>query len=228
MNPVAKRTVTALALAAAVVLAIVHSPLWLVTAVFAAVVALAAVEFTTLLWRRSRSPAVRLGGTLLGVGVLVGGLSALPFAAWRYGNLMMLYLIAVVKLSDMGGFAFGISSAKLMKGGNHKLCPTVSPNKSWEGLGGSLLAATLMSLLLMPLTGFSWRWSVLFGVIAALVGTLGDLAESKFKRWAQVKDSSTMRVFNGLGGFLDMVDSLLLAPALLLALIVGFRLAGGC
>jgi phosphatidate cytidylyltransferase len=52
-------------------------------------------------------------------------------------------------------------------------------------------------------------------VTAAIVGTAGDLVESKFKRWVGVKDSSTMKITNGMGGFLDMVDSLLFAPAVI-------------
>ena len=52
---------------------------------------------------------------------------------------------------------------------------------------------------------------------AALLGTAGDLVESKFKRWVGVKDSSAMKMTNGLGGILDMIDSLLIAPPVLLA-----------
>ena len=57
-----------------------------------------------------------------------------------------------------------------------------------------------------------------FGVTAALVGTFGDLVESKFKRWVGVKDSSTFMPA-GMGGLLDMFDSLLFAPAVLLPFI---------
>ena len=53
-------------------------------------------------------------------------------------------------------------------------------------------------------------------MVAALVGTAGDLVESRFKRWVGVKDSSTMKITNGMGGILDMLDSLLIAPAVLL------------
>ena len=135
MNPVLKRIITALSTAALVVLAIIYVPTgWIPPAVWA-VVALAAVEYALLLKRKV--PLLSLKGSvflLVGFAVIGWGLSALSDAASRHGNLMMLYLIAIVKFSDMGGFAFGMSSAKLMKGGNHKLCPTISPNKSWEGL----------------------------------------------------------------------------------------------
>ena len=216
MNPVCKRILTALSTAALVVLAIVYAPLKVITPVFCLLMALAVFEYALLL--KLKVPLLSVRGALalvLGFLVITGGLSALPAAAAGHGNLMMLYLIAIVKLSDMGGFAFGLSSAKLMKGGNHKLCPTVSPNKSWEGLFGSLLASSLMSCAWIPYTQFSVGKALCFGVAAALVGTFGDLVESKFKRWVGVKDSATFMPA-GLGGFLDMFDSLLFAPAALL------------
>ena len=129
---------------------------------------------------------------------------------------MLLYVIAVVKFSDVGGFALGTLSAKLMKGGNHKLCPSISPNKSYEGLFGSLLFSCAISLLFAGITNFSPVKSVLIGIAAAFLGTAGDLVESKFKRWAGVKDSSAMKITNGMGGFLDMFDSLLIAPGVML------------
>ena len=219
MNPVLKRIVTALSTAALVVLAIIHVPTGWIPPVVWAVIALAVVEYALLLKRKV--PLLSPKGLILlalGFVVIRWGLSALPDAAFWHGNLMMLYLIAIVKFSDMGGFAFGMSSAKLMKGGNHKLCPTISPNKSWEGLFGSVLASVLMSLAFVPVTHFAWPKAVAFGVVAALVGTFGDLVESKFKRWVGVKDSATFMPA-GLGGFLDMFDSLLFAPAVLISFI---------
>ena len=154
---------------------------------------------------------------LLGPVVIGLGLLSLPEIAMRHGNLMMLYTVAIVKFSDVGGFAFGLTSAKLMKnrGGNHKMCPTISPGKSWEGFVGSLLLSSAVSLAFMGVTHFSVPKSIALGVVAAVVGTAGDLVESKFKRWVGVKDSSTMKITNGLGGFLDMFDSLIFAPAVL-------------
>ena len=219
MNPVLKRILTALTTAALVVLAIIYVPTKALPPIFSVVMALAVFEFALLLKKKVPLVSARgIFGLILGFVVIVCGLSALPAAAVKFGNLWMLYLIAIVKFSDMGGFAFGLSSAKLMKGGNHKLCPTISPNKSWEGLFGSVFASSVMSCAWMSFTHFGIGKALAFGVAAALVGTFGDLVESKFKRWVGVKDSATFMPA-GLGGFLDMFDSLLFAPAALLPFI---------
>ena len=220
MNPVLKRIITALTTAALVVLAIVYLPTKALPPIFSVVMALAVIEFALLLKKKVPLASVRgIVGLLLGFAVIAGGLSALPASAvLTKSNLWMLYLIAIVKFSDMGGFAFGMSSAKLMKGGNHKLCPTISPNKSWEGLFGSVFASSVMSCAWMSFTHFGVGKALAFRAVAALVGTFGDLVESKFKRWVGVKDSATFMPA-GLGGFLDMFDSLLFAPAALLPFI---------
>ena len=220
MNPVLKRIITALTTAALVVLAIVYLPTKALPPIFSVVMALAVIEFALLLKKKVPLASVRgIVGLLLGFAVITGGLSALPASAvLTKSNLWMLYLIAIVKFSDMGGFAFGMLSAKLMKGGNHKLCPTISPNKSWEGLFGSVFASSVMSCAWMSFTHFGVGKALAFGAVAALVGTFGDLVESKFKRWVGVKDSATFMPA-GLGGFLDMFDSLLFAPAALLPFI---------
>ena len=219
MNPVLKRIITALSTAALVVLAIIYAPpRWIVPA-FAVLMAFAFLEFVLLLRKKSDASLTARAAVFLAGCASLCGLAALPaIAAMKGDGVWMLYVIAIVKFSDMGGFAFGMSSAKLMKGGNHKLCPTISPNKSWEGLFGSVLASVLMSLAFVPFTHFAWPKAVAFGVVAALVGTFGDLVESKFKRWVGVKDSATFMPA-GLGGFLDMFDSLLFAPVVLLPFI---------
>ena len=214
MSPVLKRIVSALAVAALAVLAVIHAPLCVIWPAVVALIALAFVEYLLLLNRKfgvwTKAPA------WAGLGLLVlSGLLALPYVAWRHGNWMLLYVIAIVKVSDMGGFALGLSTARLMRGGNHKLCPSVSPGKSWEGLFGSVLAACAVSCLFVPVTRFAWGKALAFGVAAAIVGTAGDLVESRFKRWVGVKDSATFMPA-GLGGLLDVLDSLLFAPVVLL------------
>ena len=224
MNPVLKRTLTGLAVGAVVICAALLAPPVAIMPVVACLAVLAIAEFGVLLFKKSAG-GLSVVAFLFGAAIIACGLWALVLVQQRYGdatcgslklgNVMLLYVIAIVKFSDVGGFAFGLTSAKLMKGGNHKLCPTISPNKSWEGLFGSVFASCLVSCCFMGATGFGVAKSLACGVTAALVGTAGDLVESKFKRWVGVKDSSTMKITNGMGGFLDMVDSLLFAPAVL-------------
>lgn len=212
MNPIFKRIVTALSTAAVVVCAIIYAdPSWFVPVV--AVLTLAAwFEYYQLVARKAVPWSLRgLAILLPGLAIIAGALAVLPYLALNFGNLMLLYVIAVVKISDMGGFALGVAF------GRHKLCPSISPNKSWEGLFGSVLASVILSSAFLPMTHFPWLKAVVFGVVAALVGTFGDLVESKFKRWVGVKDSATFMPA-GLGGFLDMFDSLMFAPAVLAAL----------
>ena len=218
MNSIAKRTISALTTAALVVLAIIYAPTKWILPVFSVAIALVVMEYLALLVKKLGWSVRAVGPFLLGALLIMICLAALPATAAKFGNLMMLYLIAIVKISDMGGFAAGVSTAKLMKGGNHKMCPTISPNKSWEGLAGSVAASCILSCSFMPITHFVWYKALAFGVTAALVGTFGDLVESKFKRWVGVKDSSTFMPA-GMGGLLDMFDSLLFAPAVLLPFI---------
>ncbi len=212
MNAIAKRVVTALTVAALVVCGVLFAPPVVIAAVVAALGFLAVLEYGLLLARRLDPASVPFVGFFwLGSLLLAAAFAVLPVvaAAAPQKNLMLLYLLAIVKISDMGGFAFGVAF------GRHKLCPSISPNKSWEGLAGSVFASCLVSSAFMPVTGFGWPKALGFGVAAALVGTFGDLVESKFKRWVGVKDSSSMRLTNGMGGMLDMFDSLLFAPGLL-------------
>ncbi len=93
--------------------------------------------------------------------------------------------------------------------GRHKLAPRVSPNKSWEGSVGSLVASVLIG------GAYLWRFlpevpllgAILLTIVANAAGQVGDLIESAMKRGAGVKDSGT--ILPGHGGFLDRVDSTL-------------------
>ena len=222
MNPVLKRTITGLAVGMVVLFAILFAPLEVFPAVLEVLALLAYAEYALLLRKKVQLLSLT-GGVFLVVGLIaiLGGLGSLAAVAFKggtpmRGNLMLLYVVMIVKFSDVGGFAFGVSSAKLMKGGNHKMCPSISPGKSWEGMAGSIFASCLVSLCWMPWgTGYSLAKTLALGVVAAVVGTLGDLVESKFKRWIGVKDSTALKFTNGMGGLLDMFDSLIFAPAVL-------------
>ncbi|HLL80562.1 MAG TPA: CDP-archaeol synthase [Ktedonobacteraceae bacterium] len=92
--------------------------------------------------------------------------------------------------------------------GRHKLAPTISPGKTWEGAFGGLVFTIAAALLfaMWPL-GIPWYLALLLGVLLAVAATLGDLAESLIKRQTHVKDSG--QIMPGHGGILDRVDSLI-------------------
>ena len=226
MNPVLKRVLTGLTVGAAVVAAILLAPAKALVTVLLVLWALLFVEYEALLRRKlscASAPVLGLGLHCVGLACLTLMVLSLISVLVRNGNLMLFFVIAVIKFSDVGGFAFGLTSAKLMKDGNHKMCPTISPNKSWEGMFGSVLFSSIVALAFTGVTHFAWWQSLVCGFTGAVVGTAGDLVESKFKRWVGVKDSSTMKITNGMGGFLDMFDSLLFAPAVLMVLFELFK-----
>ena len=217
MNPILKRTITGISVGAAVIAAILLAPTWAIMPAVSCLIVLAIMEFVLLLGRKWAKPDAVFGlCALVGAAVMACGLWALAEIALRHGNVMLLYVVAIVKFSDVGGFAVGLTTAKFMKGGNHKMCPAISPAKSWEGLFGSILFSCVVSCAFIPATHFVVGKALALGVVAALVGTAGDLVESKFKRWVGVKDSSALKITNGMGGILDMLDSLIFAPAVLL------------
>lgn len=166
------------------------------------------------LFGKSDKPVGALATTVLGLIYIPFMLQHLVLIAEKSGGgaMMLLYIVAIIKVSDMGGFAAGMAF------GRHKMCPSISPGKSWEGLAGSIAASMLVSYLFIPLTGFAAPKALAFGLAAALAGTLGDLVESRMKRECGVKDSATFMPA-GMGGFLDMFDSVIFAPALLASFI---------
>lgn len=126
------------------------------------------------------------------------------------GIKLLAFIILVTKGGDVGGLLVG------SKFGKHALLPKVSPNKSIEGTMGSLifsafLAVIFRSFLPSEISFPLWQIAVM-GIFFGALGQLGDLSESLIKRDCGVKDSG--KLFPGLGGVLDMIDSLLFsAPA---------------
>lgn len=160
------------------------------------------------LFSKCEKPVASWATTLLGFVYIPLMLQYLIHIPEKFGMMTLLYIVAIIKISDMGGFAFGVAF------GRHKMCPAISPGKSWEGMAGSIFASCLVSCAFIPLTKFAVPKALAFGAAAAVVGTLGDLVESRIKRECGVKDSATFMPA-GMGGFLDMFDSLVFAPAIL-------------
>jgi phosphatidate cytidylyltransferase len=132
------------------------------------------------------------------------------------GAYYVLYFILVTKFSDTGAYAVG----SLI--GRHKMIPRISPGKTWEGFAGALVVSTVASVLFAHLAGprlpgMTLTHAVILGLILATAAVVGDLIESLFKREAGVKDSGGF--FPGIGGILDLLDSLLFnAPLMYLYL----------
>lgn len=133
----------------------------------------------------------------------LGGFAAM-LASADDGNLRVLAVLIAVVLSDTGGYVVG------SRFGKHAMAPAISPKKSWEGLGGSLLAAALGSgIVLWLMFGVAVGWGLLFGLAIAVASVVGDLGESMVKRAIGVKDMSGL--LPGHGGVMDRLDSVLFA-----------------
>ena len=132
------------------------------------------------------------------------------------GKFFLLYFILLTKFSDMGAYAVG----SLI--GRHKMIPRISPGKTWEGFAGALLFSTAASLAFCHffggrMCGMNRLHASVLGVLLGATAVIGDLIESVFKRQADLKDSGSL--FPGIGGILDLLDSLLFnAPIMYLYL----------
>jgi phosphatidate cytidylyltransferase len=116
--------------------------------------------------------------------------------------------VLTVKCSDMGAYFAGVAF------GRHPMAPWISPKKTWEGFAGGTIASLAAGAWLGDALGIGMARGVAFGLAAALLGPIGDLAESILKRQAGAKDSANW--IPGMGGAFDVLDSLLLtAPAAL-------------
>ncbi len=143
------------------------------------------------------------------------------------GMTMILFIVAVVKMSDAGGYFIGSAFGK------HKLIPRLSPGKSWEGLYGGLVFSLLTAggfywagqhydlAAFSLIRAFSLPQILSLSVVLVIVGLLGDLFESLCKRATGVKDSSAL--FPAMGGFLDTFDSLIFTPAIVYYFLLWIR-----
>ena len=134
------------------------------------------------------------------------------------GRMWLAYLLVLTFITDIGGYFVGKAWGK------NKLAPHLSPKKTMEGSLGGLLFCLIASIgfyfvsWLVPAAHFTltlWQ-AIVLGLLMGIVGQIGDLAESLIKRDAHTKDSNSIP---GIGGLLDMFDSLIFnAPLLFLFL----------
>lgn len=134
---------------------------------------------------------------------VVLALGTLPFViSLSNGRELLTFCILVVFASDSGAYFVG------KRFGSHRLAPSVSPGKTWEGLIGGVISAILVAWLLGELLALDYPTAriLLIGLSIAVIGAIGDLGESWIKRLAGVKDSGG--IVPGHGGIMDRLDAL--------------------
>jgi len=158
-------------------------------------------------WRALRGRPFRIySGEVLGLLVLCPSLALIPYAhgLGREGPQLLLMILGLVWASDIGAFFIG------RRWGLHKLAPTVSPGKTWEGAVGGILVGVTAGFLLATAIE-SWHLNsatlIIILLLCAWCGVMSDLFESMVKRSANRKDSGSL--LPGHGGVLDRIDSML-------------------
>jgi phosphatidate cytidylyltransferase len=131
------------------------------------------------------------------------------------GHELAMTVLVIVWAADVGAYTFGRAFGRI------KLAPTVSPGKTWEGVGGGVVAATAAAWLAAIWVGLPVGALVAIGVATALVSVVGDLAVSVLKRNIGIKDTGTL--LPGHGGVMDRIDSLTAAVPIF---VLGLMLAG--
>jgi phosphatidate cytidylyltransferase len=171
------------------------------------VVVLVLGAFVALIVDRGRVEIVRTLATTVFFGLWIGFLAsyAVLLADRPAGAVVVIGVIGAAIFTDIGGYAFGVAF------GRHKVVPSISPNKSWEGLVGGLVVATALGATVLPALGevFTPATGAVLALACGGASFLGDVAESMVKRDLGVKDLGD--VLPGHGGVLDRVDGILFA-----------------
>jgi phosphatidate cytidylyltransferase len=171
--------------------------------------------FMQQLYKKSDTPFADIACTLLGFMYVALPLALMNLMVFNFGGYgceydgtLLLALFIILWGNDVGAYVFGMLFGQK---GKHKLFPSISPKKSWEGFAGGLLIALLTGyvLHLAHLLSFGWTHSLVISLLIAVFGVFGDLIESMLKRSAGVKDSG--KIMPGHGGLLDRFDAALLA-----------------
>lgn len=175
---------------------------------------------SAVLW--NKFPAIQFVFALLTIIPFFFALLALRFEHYseniHYGLVLLLYVFLLVWSADTGAYFAG------RKFGKHKLAPSVSPGKTWEGVIGGLLLVGIVSSIFIAIVPLHHYYNlslvqfIFYSLVTVLASIIGDLTESMFKRQAGIKDSS--QLIPGHGGILDRIDSLTAALPVFWTLVV--------
>lgn len=164
---------------------------------------------------------LRIGKTkLIPLAYIITPFILIQILIWKYLSIniydnivwmpeVILYLFALTWTFDTFAYIFGV------KFGKHKILPSISPNKSWEGFIGGLIFTTILAIFIF---GENINKILMYSVLIPISATVGDFIESYFKRKAMAKDSGNL--IPGHGGMLDRMDSLLISISVISLIII--------
>lgn len=159
------------------------------------------------LFHASETPIRNVATTLMGLLYVAYPMSFMLFIpllfTGEWSAEAFLFYLFIVWGNDVFAYLTGVTI------GRHKMCPRISPKKSWEGFVGGIVGALAMGAVGSVVVGGDMAMWLGLALVVSLTSVLGDLVESMFKREADIKDSG--RILPGHGGMLDRFDALLIS-----------------
>jgi phosphatidate cytidylyltransferase len=207
MTEIKKRIITALALALGFSSLLFYAPPWIFSLVIVGITILViGTEWSLLFdYRKATFWLLMPAYPLLPLALLI----ALRFQGYKT---LILLSVSIVAAHDMGSYFIG------KRWGKHKIAPSISPGKTWEGFLGGCACTLLVTVLFFShqKTYTLFSFVLPFALLVSTLALLGDLFESYLKRRVSLKDSGNL--LPGHGGILDRIDSLLFVIPLIYAL----------
>ncbi len=167
------------------------------------------IEWTMLVFKSDKDHKERMTWLLFGSTYLILGVLGF-YELYDYSAMLGISLLFIIWSTDIGAYFTG----KII--GGPRLAPTISPGKTWSGAIGGLISASITALIISVYMYDGINWGIVgFFILCSLLGQVGDLLESKVKRYFKIKDSS--KFLPGHGGFIDRLDSLVFVGLFLYA-----------
>lgn len=177
------------------------------------------------IFSKSRFNTTGFAFVFYGLGWIALPVALLPFICFKdgaYSGYLLLSFFIIIWCSDVGAYCVG--SVLGQRPGAKRLAPSISPKKSWWGVAGGLVLSVAAAAILEKIGFFSFGWvhSAALGIVLSIGSVIGDLFESLWKRSFGIKDSG--KAIPGHGGFLDRLDSSLVAMPLASVYLLIFNL----
>lgn len=173
--------------------------------------------FIVELFHDSKTPLRNIATTIMGVCYVAYPMSLMLFIplliTGEWAPEAFLFYLFIVWGNDVFAYLTGVTIGK------HKMCPRISPKKSWEGFVGGIIGALVMGAIGSFVVGGGLVMWLGLAIVVAVTSVFGDLVESMFKREANIKDSGN--IIPGHGGILDRFDALLISSPFAFVYLIG-------